>query len=161
MEDKDYVDFSVSKADIKKSLESVLSGQHKELLLNALFDTASNDQLSALFKASMGIEPILNYSIGDEIVVNLYGVSTWDFNIDLMKEKDLIVSYDEEGPEVICAKVVDINAYSSAPYKVEVEYFHKDNKPLEGVDFPRTTRKTQDLTERYIIGCKEEWPECL
>jgi hypothetical protein len=160
MENKEQIDLTISRAEIKKSLESIISGKNKELILKALFDTASNEQLSALFKASMGIEPILNYSIGDEILVNLYGLSTWDFNIDLMKEKDLITSYDSNGPEIMCATIVDINTYSSTPYEIEVEYFHKDNKPLDEIP-PHITRKTQDFTEKYIIGCKEEWPECL
>ena len=156
--EKEQIDLSISKAEIRKALENVVSGNHKDLVLRALFETASSEQLSALFKASIGIEPIIDYSVGDDVYVELYGISTWDFDIDLMKEKDLITIITP-ATEIISAKIVEINGYSQTPYTVEVEYFHKDHKPLEGVDFPHATKKTQDVSARYIKGPIESWPE--
>ena len=86
--------------ELKKALAPRLLNDKKQILLNMLIACLAEDSnsMSQLSKALLGIAPNIEYSVGDQVVVNVSGLSSWKFDLPHMREKGVIdsTSFDED-----------------------------------------------------------------
>jgi hypothetical protein len=110
--------------ELKSSLKQHLSTDKENVVLDAIIGCLEEDthSMSQLARALLGIRPIMEYSIGDEIMVRLSGVGTWQIDKDLMIQKDMIDTTTFEDESIKC-KVINIKPYKSQPYEVELVTF--------------------------------------
>lgn len=141
------VRITLQENDIKKAIESAVTGPNKELVAEALFEIlmdAGTTEMDAFIKAVLGIVPELKYSLGQEVIIRTNSVGEWDFDREIMEQKGML----KDGK--IKAIISKTSRYARSPYKVLYKYWSKDNKKEEQRDY--------DLPENSI-ELAEEFPE--
>lgn len=159
--EKKSISLDVSYEDIKDKLRKAIEPEYDDnLIVDCVMSLTQDDphKLGVLFKALLGISPKHQYEVGDEVVINLYGISTWDFSNDEMNQRGL--TYLVGNVMCINGKIVGIDPWAENPYNIRVEYYHKDSAEREDLDaLPPTKIKEQHVNPRYVIGLQEDWPE--
>ena len=141
------VRITLQENDIKKAIESVVTGPNKELVAEALFENlmeSSSIEVEAFIKAVLGVIPELKYSLGQEVVVNKSSIGAWGFNEEVMEQKGML----KDGK--IKAIIVRTSRYGRSPYKIKYDYWSTDDDKLASRDY--------DVLETQI-ELSEEFPE--
>ena len=151
MEQTHSVNFTPT--ELKSSLKQHLSTDNENILLDAIIGCLGEDSnsMSQLAKALIGIRPIMEYSVGDEIMVRLSGVGTWQLNKDLMIQQNMIDTTTFAEDSIKCT-VIDIKPYKAQPYEVEYTILNKD------IVDPKPVKETSFTWANYIYSIAEEWP---
>ena len=138
----------MSYREIAQRIGQVFKPEHKELMTQALMELChdNDSDLELIFKASMGITPQLNYFVGQQVIVDLSGISEWRFNKEKMKEEGLIIEDKYMEAEILHARPFN----RTRQYTLEVEYICKESG--------KRKRTTSDTYDSYIKGISEEFP---
>ena len=153
MERKTFrADFDIKQ--LKEMLSNNITGPNKELLVETIVSIAQDHHedhnCSALLMSCLGVKPVVDYHVGDGVDVNIFGISTWDWDKAAMQIHKLL-TVPEQGGEIVSAGIVDVNPYSYNQYKIKYSYMNKsDDRP--------TITGTQWMKAEYIVGYTEEWP---
>jgi len=151
MEQNHPVNFT--SAELKSSLKKHLSTDKENILLDAIMGCLDEDtnNMSQLAKALLGVKPLIEYSIGDEVIVKLSGVGTWQLNRELMIQQNMIDTTTFIDKTIKC-RIISIKPYKSQPYEIEYAILRKDT-----ID-PEPEIETTYTWSNYIFGISEEWP---
>jgi hypothetical protein len=104
---------------------------------------ADQDALGKIFMASLGILPEPGkYSVGDTVLIPSDNLSNWKFDLDKMREENLVVK------EMIECEILEYNVYNER-YLCEYTYINADG--VKGKD-------TSLSSEYSIKGLAEELP---
>lgn len=146
---KQYVSLQLEEDEIQNLLNQKLA-EHpaKEMLSEALMSIAKDySSLDILTKALLGLKPMLEYSVGDDVMVKSRGLSDYSFDEPAMIAAGTLID------GVMKCTIIEANPWKHNFYTVEYEYIHKDNQEI------RTT--TSNVSNSYIVGPDEEFPEDL
>lgn len=126
-------------------LKGVLKPGHEDLAQCIVEVVTGDRDREAVFKAALGIKPILNYAIGDVVYVNLE--NAYIYNVD--KEKTIEKFADKTG--YTPCTVEDIRPYHTECYKLAITVINGDGKEM-------TTHTT--VRDREIMGkFAEDFPD--
>lgn len=114
--------------EVKQRIYNLFKKEHADLLTDCIMGMSEYGglDLAPIFKASLGIEPVINYFVGDEVLVPVESLSYWRWDKDKMIEQKIITK-----EEYIKGKIFEINKWRDVPYKIEYEYIHKDSGEIE------------------------------
>lgn len=100
--------------EMAQRLKSLFKEEYQDDIVEVLLGALEGNEhaLSILFKRSLGIIPILNYKVKDEILVKGYDLDSWKFDREKTEESE----YASKG-YVIC-KITSINKYAFKQYGV-------------------------------------------
>ncbi len=81
-----------SEDEVKQRIHNLFKKEHADLLTDCIMGLSeySGLDLAPIFKASLGIEPLINYFVGNEILVPIDSLSHWRWNKDEMIKQKII-----------------------------------------------------------------------
>jgi len=117
------ITIEITDGDVEKLLlDNLKDSPNKKLIakniINHLIPTDMG--IEAVYKSFMGIDRQLNYTINQQVWVNIAGLSTWRMNTDLMKSHNRIFQNH------VRATITDVLPYNKACYRVDYEILVKD-----------------------------------
>jgi len=80
----------LSRREIIKRISDTFKPSHKQCMSDCLNDILDDTELQTVFKASLNIEPELQYKIGDDILVRADMIYIYEMDKDAMVEAGLI-----------------------------------------------------------------------
>jgi hypothetical protein len=100
--------------EMAQRLKSLFKEEYQDDIVDVLLGALEGNEhaLSILFKRSLGIIPVLNYKVKDEILVRGYDLDSWRFDREKTEESE----YASKG-YIIC-KITDVNKYAFKQYGV-------------------------------------------
>jgi len=131
--------------EIQEKLKKVFKAEHQELMSECIAGVLSenSDGLEKVFKASLGIYPVLEYKMGDVISVRRAGLTDYLFDTEKMIEEGLMVN------DHVVALITGTQPYSHYPYQSTYKYINAEGE---------THECTSDVHKMYIAGLSEEFP---
>ncbi len=134
-----------STKEIQTKLKKVFKAEHQELMSECIVGVLSenSEALEKVFKASMGIHPVLEYKMGDVVSVRKTGLSDYMFDEEKMIEEGLIAN------EHMVALISATQPFNNYPYQIKYKYIDKEGD---------TKEYTSDVHKMYITGLSEEFP---
>lgn len=93
---KDEINVTIRKSDLKKMLKNVIQHSQSTLISEVIVENLAQSEcgLVNMFHAFNGINPELadfNLKVGDMIPVKWYGLSTWDWDEQAMKNAQILL----------------------------------------------------------------------
>ena len=137
----------LSRREIIKRISDTFKPSHKQCMSDCLNDILDDTELQTVFKASLNIEPELQYKIGDDILVRADMIYIYEMDKDAMVEAGLIKE------NTMKATIVNVKPYAlNAEYYVEADYIKKGSaEVLRDVD--------KSVSARYVISLIEDFIE--
>ena len=116
----------ISNEEIVQRLKLLFKDEYSEDATEVLLGVLSeNDHAyGTLFKMSLGIKPVTQYEVGDEVLIEPYSLNSWKFD----KEKTIESKYAYK--ELVICKILSVNKYAKEQYKVTFTALDSDDKPV-------------------------------
>lgn len=131
--------------EIQEKLKKVFKAEHQDLMSECIVGVLSenSEALEKVFKASLGIHPVLKYKMGDIVSIRKVGLTDYLFDVEKMIDKGLIVN------DHMTALISGTQPHSNYPYEAKYKYINAEGE---------THEYTSDVHQMYIAGLSEEFP---
>ena len=140
------IDIKLSSEEIQKRLKDIIKPEYSdnvsECIIGLLEENAHG--LETVFKATMGILPIIKYEVGDVVLIKGSNLASWYID----HEQTELQGYSKKG--LIPCLITDINKFAADPYGVTYSFIEKDK--LKEKEYAYSIRP------QYVIRLAEEFP---
>lgn len=132
------VEITLTKEEIKsRLLKSLAACPNAKDVADAIIGVASGTEygMEAITRSLIQVPRILNYKIGQRVLLKYDYICTWRSDKDEMIKHNLIIKGD-----YVIGQISNIKEYSRFPYEISYKYYHKNENKI-GTDTSMTDDK--------------------
>jgi hypothetical protein len=145
MSQQNNISIKLSEQEVVQNLRQFITGDHADLVSEAILGLIDDsDDRAKLFKATLGIEPLLRYKVGDRVSIPIGKISTYSWNESAMVNEGLISNDRIDGT------IKEVRKWDYGPYVISHLYISDS----DGKSKTTTFTVIDDHLSVY-----ERWPE--
>lgn len=143
MKNETHISIEVSIESIRDSLRKKIISEHSQLIADVIIGNLKNTECGTeqLFKALNGIGDTPKYKVGDDVLVDMNALYTWQF------DKDATEKLAIKGK--IKAKILSIDLFKRSSYEVSFKACQIKDSEL---------KEFTSMVNEARICLEEEWP---
>jgi hypothetical protein len=116
------INIKLNTKQVAEAISLTFTGKYKDEMTECLMSVLEGNDvgLASLYKASIGVKPELEYTIGTRVYVEIGTLSTWRMALKEMKKTKAIID------DLLVCTIIKVDKYAENPYKVEYDYLDVD-----------------------------------